>query len=331
MNNPTYYHQNVMNGRLLRNVIREVLDIDWCIPPSGIPGNNPPRYVAALGDGRSIQKIGKKIMYIRPKNFPSTTSYPLYQCAKNSSAEYTMKRIPNNLSKLILVLRDLVRKSYGKKVIDVEKMFNVCVCNYYTEDRHQISGHCDDERWLKFNQLDTNDKPFASIIASLTLYIGDIPDKLRNFEIYDDINRKWLKHDLHHNSILLFSNHKHRAKHVGKRGISCRRINITFRTLARGLLGLTGYGNFYRYMSIPNKINYISEKHLEQSKYFIESAKKANIFNRRHCYNENIQLIKVDNDARKAEKVELRKRNTDSLPRYVKPLCTVENYRRFFQ
>ena len=43
-------------------------------------------------------------------------------------------------------------------------MFNVCVCNFYTEDRHKIADHRDDERWLQFNQLDDKNNPFASII-----------------------------------------------------------------------------------------------------------------------------------------------------------------------
>ena len=328
MNNPTYYHKNVMNPTLLDKVTKEVLNLNWCRPPSGIPGNNPPRYVCALGDGSRI-KYKKRLFYIRQKKFPKITSYPLYQCAKNSSCEYLMKKIPRNLCKLIVILRKLVKDSYGDRVIDIDNMFNVCVCNYYTENKHQIAGHCDDERWLKFNQLDSRNNPYASIIASLTIYIDDIPNKLRNFEIYDDINKKWIKHNLEHNSILLFSNHKHRAKSIGKRGESCKRINITFRTLSPGLLGLTGYGNFYRYMSIPIRINYVSQKHLENSKYFVESAINSNLFNGRKCYNENIQFIKVDDNTRKQEKTKLKTLCNNDLPRYVKSLCTIENYRRY--
>jgi hypothetical protein len=272
---------------------------------------------------------GKKLFYVKERNYPKITSYPLYQCAKNSSCEYVMNKIPKNLCKLIVILRNLVVNSYGNKAIDVDNMFNVCVCNYYTEDKHQIAGHCDDERWLKFNQLDSSNNVFASIIASLTLYIDKIPNKLRNFEIYDNINKKWIKNNLEHNSILLFSNHKHRAKSIGKRGESCKRINITFRTLSPGLLGLTGYGNFYRYMSIPHRINYISEKHLEHSRYFVESAHNSNNFNGRKAYNEDIQMVKVDDKVRKAEKIRLRKIHNTDLPRYVKPLCTIENYRRY--
>ena len=272
------YHTKVMDNELLDKVTQEAKNIHWCIPPAGIPGNNPPRYVGALGDGSNITMIGGRIAYVKNNTYPNITSYPLYQCAKNSSAQYLMKKIPKNIAKLIVKLRKLVQKSYGNKAKDINKMFNVCVCNYYTEDTHQIADHRDDERWLSLNQLDNNNNPAASIIASLTLYIDEAPKKLRRFQVYDDSKNAWKNYELEHNSVLLFSNHRHRApKVIG--GNSCKRINITFRTLSPGLLGLTGYGNFYRYMSIPHQINYVNDKHLEHARHFINSAISSNIFN----------------------------------------------------
>lgn len=196
--------------------------------------------------------------YLKPKHkkistYPKTVSYPLYQCSKNSYASYTMLPISNIFSKIILQLRDLVRETYYDRVIDIDSMFNVIVCNYYTVDSHQISDHRDDERWLKFNELDNSSNPEASIIASLTFYVDYEPYILRNFEIYNENTNSWNKYQLRHNPLVLFSNHRYRTKCIGKRGKSCKRVNLTFRTLTSGLLGLTGYGNFYRYMSIPKK------------------------------------------------------------------------------
>ena len=54
-----HYHNDVMSPDLLQKVTQEVLNIDWCIPPAGIPGNHPPRYVAALGDGSKISSKKK--------------------------------------------------------------------------------------------------------------------------------------------------------------------------------------------------------------------------------------------------------------------------------
>ena len=39
-------------------------------------------------------------------------------------------------------------------------------------------------------------------------------------------------------------------RHI-KRHAHKNRINLTFRTILPGLIGRVGYGNFYRYMSIP--------------------------------------------------------------------------------
>lgn len=323
-----YYHNNVMSPKLLQKVTQEVLNIDWCIPPAGIPGNHPPRYVAALGDGSNISSKNNKIFYSYPRNFPKTTSYPLFQCAKNSSAHYKMKKIPKNLCYLIKIIRNLVQQSYNNTAINVNDMFNVCVCNFYTEDNHQISDHRDDERWLQYNELDANGQPFASIIASLTIYPEDIPNVLRKFQIYDDNIQKWITNDLEHNSILLFSNHRHRAPKVTK-GNSCKRINITFRTLAPGLLGLVGYGNFYRYMSIPYKISCVNTKHIDQSQQFIQSAINSNNFNNRFAYDPNIPIIEEDEEERKLLKARKKEGKEQYLPKYVKSLCTVENYTNF--
>lgn len=325
-----YYQPNIMDSLLLKQVILDVKNIKWSRPPSGIPGNLPPRYVAALGDGSKIFTNKKKVIYIKPKNYPNITSYPIFQCAKNSSAHYKMNKIPKNLCKLIGILRNLVKDRYKNNAINVDNMFNVCVCNLYTDDSHQIADHRDDERWLEFNELDNNNIPYASIIASLTLYLhSNINSQLRRFQIYDDENKKWITKYLEHNSILLFSNHRHRAP-VASKGQSSYRINITFRTLSPGILGLTGYGNFYRYMSIPFKIVCVNNNHLNHCKHFINSAIHANKFNNTNTFQENILFIMDKDDSRKEIKQKIIKENKIQLPKYVLPLCSVENCINFF-
>jgi len=322
-----YYINNVMSPELLSKVIKEIKNIQWARPPAGIPGNYPPRYVGVLGDGSNVSSKGNKIFYKKQSNFSNTTSYPLFQCAKNSSAHYKMNKIPPNLVKLITILRQLIKKNYGNDAININDMFNVCVCNFYTEDNHQIADHRDDERWLTFNEIN-NGNLSASIIASLTIYINKIPNNLRRFQIYNDINGKWDTFYLEHNSILFFSNHRHRAPPVIKQS-SCQRINITFRTLSKNLLGLIGYGNFYRYMSIPYMITYVNSKHYEYSKQFIESAINSNKFNNRKCFDPNIIITKADDTKRKIQKINYKNSINIKLNSYIHQLCTVENYSMF--
>jgi len=324
-----FYKKNVFNSSILDTIVEKSIDLPWCKPPSGIPGNNPPRNVCVLGDGSTIVGTITKPRQKKYLKYPKNVSYPLYQCAKNSSASYVMRPIPHTFSKIILQLRNIVKTTYKDKVIDVDNMFNVIVCNYYTEDSHQISDHRDDERWLKFNELDSDGVPSTSIIASLTFYVDEEPSILRNFEIYDDAKNSWNKYQLEHNSLVLFSNHRHRAKHVGKRGQSCKRINLTFRTLTSGLLGLTGYGNFYRYMSIPEKIFLSQKNNMDIVTHFYKSIEYSNNFNQ-NTYFTDIDVIRIDQDKVKAAKSKIRdiylKFLGPDLPRYVKSLCTLYNY-----
>ena len=89
------------------------------------------------------------------------------------------------MAKVILRLRELVREKYGDKATNIDKMFNIAICNFYTEREHKINEHRDDERWLEFNELDSQGNPCASIvIASMTFYPdNDDPGYYRNFEI----------------------------------------------------------------------------------------------------------------------------------------------------
>ena len=324
-----FYKENVFNNSTLNAIIKESINLPWCKPPSGIPGNNPPRNVCVLGDGSSILGTIEQPKHKKYCRYPKDVAYPLYQCAKNSYASYTMRPISHIFSNIILQLRDIIKNKYKDKVIGVDNMFNVVVCNYYTEDSHQISDHRDDERWLKFNELDSIGNPVASIIASLTFYVDDEPSILRNFEIYDDIKNSWTKYQLRHNSLVLFSNHRHRAKCIGKRGKSCKRINLTFRTLTTGLLGLTGYGNFYRYMSIPKKIFLSQKNNMDIVTHFYKSIEYSNNFNQ-NTYFTDINVIRIDHDHIKVEKTKIRdiylKFGEPDLPRYVKSLCTLYNY-----
>ena len=98
------------------------------------------------------------------------------------------------MAKVILRLRELVREKYGDKAANIDKMFNIAICNFYTEREHKINEHRDDERWLEFNELDSQGNPCASGIASMTFYPdNDDPGYYRNFEIYDENKNGWEK------------------------------------------------------------------------------------------------------------------------------------------
>ena len=73
--------------------------------------------------------------------YPKNVSYPLYQCAKNSSASYVMRPIPHTFSKIILQLRNIVKTTYKNKVIDIDSMFNVIVYNYHQIQTIEIINH----------------------------------------------------------------------------------------------------------------------------------------------------------------------------------------------
>ena len=124
-----FYHNNAIASPELTKLIGELKNLHWSIPPSGIPGNHPPRYVCALGDGSRIVGSPNRVLYIKNKSYPESFAYPAYQCAKSSSALYRPKKIPINLAKLILKLRKIVQSSYGNRAKNIHRMFNVCVCN----------------------------------------------------------------------------------------------------------------------------------------------------------------------------------------------------------
>lgn len=321
----TYKENFIEDTTFLNDVLSDAQNLKWCLPPAGIPGNNPPRYVSVFGNGATIRDDQTSNLVNKPNFYPKEVAYPMYQCAKSSSCIYNLQPIPKNLSKLILYMRNSVRDIYGSDIIDVDNMFNVGVCSLYTEKIHRISEHRDDERWLYKNELDAHGKPIASIIASLTLYIDSKPDDIRPFDIYDDQTEKWDTIELKHNSVVFFSNHRHRVKPMRKKTKNNTRLNITFRTLAPGLLGLTGYGNFYRYMSLPYKINIVDDNHLKWVHYFTDSVYKNN------DDTIHIKIKKVDKIKRNSIKLEIGRFLAINLPRYVKPLCSVENYQNYLK
>ncbi len=329
--NSIFYQDDCLDSNLLGRLGPTLLKLPWCRPPSGIPGNRTPRNVAVLGDGSNVKlnSLGKiSIQNSRP--FGKTVAYPLFQSSKDCSGLYKTNKFTPEIAEVILTLRKLVKKKYGKKVINVDKMFNIAICNFYTEKEHKINEHRDDERWLEFNELDKNGKPCASIIASMTFYPdSDNPGYYRNFEIFDEDKNSWQKITLKHNSLLLFSNHRHRCKGVPKRKENVRRINITFRTITSGLLGFVGYSNFYRYMSIPYAISFTENKYSrERVELFKNAARDANTFNKAILFkSDNIQIKttskELDKTLKKADN------NYNNLPRYVKSLCSVYNIKNY--
>lgn len=329
--NSIFYSENTLPSRLLNNLEKSLLKLPWCRPPSGIPGNRTPRNVAVLGDGSTVKLLNNgKVTLVNSRPFGRKVAYPLFQSSKDCSALYKTNKFTSEISQTIIRLREIVKEKYGNKAINIDKMFNIAICNFYTEKEHKINEHRDDERWLEFNELDKNGDPCASIIASMSFYPDNSsPSYYRNFEIYDENNSGWKKITLKHNSLLLFSNHRHRCKGVPKRKENVRRINITFRTITSGLLGFVGYSNFYRYMSIPYAISFTENKYSrERVELYKNAAREANIFNNRRLFIENNIRIKttikeVDKSLKKADI------NYNNLPRYVKSLCSVYNIKNF--
>ena len=277
----------------------------------------------------SIHKT-RKIILRKNRPFGRTVGYPLFQSCKDCTAIYKTNKFTGEMAKVILRLRELVREKYGDKAINIDKMFNIAICNFYTEREHKINEHRDDERWLEFNELDSQGNPCASIIASMTFYPdNDDPGYYRNFEIYDENKNGWEKITLKHNSVLFFSNHRHRCKGVPERKENVRRINITFRTITKGLLGYVGYSNFYRYMSIPKTIQFTEGKYSrERVELFNNAARDGNRFNNKQIFSTN--NIQIENSIKEKDKLE-KKNNLDytRLPRYVKPLCSAYNIRNY--
>jgi hypothetical protein len=328
--NSIHYINNALSSELYSKLRANVLNLKWCRPPSGIPGNRTPRNVAVLGDGSDILSTcnGKSTSAIKSRPFGDTVAYPLFQSCKDCSAVYELNPFSSTFRDVIIHLRKLVRLKYGLAAQNIDKMFNIAICNFYTEKEHRINEHRDDERWLEKNFI-KEDKLDSSIIASFTLYPDDQnPSYHRRFEIFNDDSNKWEDVELNDNSILFFSNHKHRCKSVPKRKNNVRRINITFRTITRGLLGYVGFSNFYRYMSIPRSIIFTEGKYnRERVQLFRDAVNDANKFNKRTIFSDNIDVLSSNKSKDKAQK----QASTDysQLPRYVKPLCSAYNIRGF--
>tara|TARA_B100000925_G_C22005218_1_gene473335 strand:- start:2526 stop:3533 length:1008 start_codon:yes stop_codon:yes gene_type:complete len=322
--NRVFYIDDAIPSSILTGVKKNIENIPWCRAPAGIPGNTVPRNVSVLGDGKIIKGNDKLVLYKTEKDFGKSfnVSYPMFQCAKSSSNIYHMRRIPYHLARFVLHLRKKVKELYKDRCRNVDRMFNVVICNNYTENIHQINAHRDDERWLEHNEIGDDGNPCASIIASLTLYPDGEPDVLRSFEIQDDETQKWNNIELKDNSVVFFSNHMHRAKAYPKTLEHKNRINLTFRTILPGLLGRVGYGNFYRYMSIPYHIKPVGDKNLERISLFVDSIKKSNIFNDMQVFNENIIVTRIDQEY--VTRLRSRyKKYIDLLPSNVKSLCSV--------
>tara|TARA_B100000524_G_scaffold317094_1_gene195972 strand:- start:1141 stop:2148 length:1008 start_codon:yes stop_codon:yes gene_type:complete len=320
-----HYCPNVLNPVTDLEIIDEIKNLKWCRPPSGIPGNRTPRNVAVIGDGSKISKNGNIVS--TPLSNIEYTSYPLFQCNKDSYGIYRKESIPPHLCKFILKLRDIVKKKYGSRVNDVDNMFNVVVCNYYTEKQHQINAHKDDERWLVKNM--NNDGNMSSLIASLSYYPDELKPKYhRNFQIQD--GDKWTDYTLENGSVILFSNELHRAKPIPKKQDNVKRINLTFRTLHPGLLGLVGYGNFYRYMSLPLYISICDNKiSWDKIRLFNVSITESNEF----CNRENFKDLALKYHSKKDIFITKNKHNCteyNKLSGNVKPLCTHLNIQNLY-
>lgn len=315
--NGIHYIPNVLNLSRDQGILNEINDLNWCRPPSGLPGNRTPRNVAVLGDGSKIIGINQ----IKETNLSliGNTSYPLFQTSKDSYGIYKMNRIPKHLSNFIVKLRKLVQIKYGKQATNIDSMFNVIVCNYYTESHHQISAHRDDERWLIKNIENNGSR--SSLIASLTIYPDNAePENHRKFEMLNEVTNKWQNYKLENGSVIFFSNEMHRAKALSKKTKNVKRINLTFRTLHPDILGLIGYGNFYRYMSLPYEISICDNKiNIDKLRLFFLAIDESNQFTNKN----NFKSANINHHSKNT--ILTTKKTSDIyhlLPRYIKSLCT---------
>lgn len=293
---------------MYKNLKKELVNLDWCRPPSGRFPNKTPRYVCVLGD------MGLKHV-----------SYPMFQTDKDCVAIYKTRPFPDIFKQYIKLLKIKVKYLYKDKAQDIDNMFNVAICNLYTEKQHKISAHRDDERWLSLNELDKNKKPCHSIIASLTIYPEQNENKeghIREFQIWNDGTNKWNTIPLENRSLIFFSNHKHRLKHVPKKKKNQKRINVTFRTIQSGLIGYIGLGNFYRYMSLPYQllIPFHKKDITDKLNIFIEMIKETNLFLKREIYPNPLRISYFHYD--QCSKRNKNNKEYNSLPWYIQSLCT---------
>jgi len=82
-------------------------------------------------------------------------------------------------------------------------------------------------------------------------------------------------------------------------------------------------------MSIPYQINCINEKHRKHCQQFIQSAENANRYHNKKLFDTDIKILDVNGDRRKIEKKRLLDSLNETLPRYVKALCTIENIKNY--
>ena len=95
---PVHYIRDAVQSDIYDNILSEINHLNWCRPPSGIPGNRTPRNVAIIGDGSNITPEG----LTNPSPY-SQFVYPMFQTAKDYGAVNIPKTdnylVMNNLYK----------------------------------------------------------------------------------------------------------------------------------------------------------------------------------------------------------------------------------------
>ena len=239
------------------NLLETVENFDWL---ENVPGGwldyGPPRKVCGYGDGSLYTDDGQAYGF-HYKRTSWSASIPINKATAVAKTETLPKKFLK--TGILKNVRDSLR-DYGAMVDDHSG--TGIWCNYYSQRKHRISPHKDNENYYEKNYKN------EPLFVSLTLY-KDNSDSLENlarFQIKKE--NKWQTIDLPHMSLLVMSgNIEHRVMESVPSKPFRERFNITFRTPVRLEIDLIKnyrfFSNFGRYYKKPYLI-YLPDVSLEK-------------------------------------------------------------------
>lgn len=220
--------------------------------PGGFIHNTPQRRVNSFGDGSGYDNM---LASVGSKWTDGYWTLAVHQ--SDVTMRTPLQELPCWLKKLGIQCRKFAEDNYN--ITTTDHTFNLAVCNYYTDNNHEIAAHTDDNEWY------VRDLPEGPMFASLTLYPHGKPKAVcehANFQIY--VNDVWENVTLPHASILLMpSCIPHRVRKM-KTSTFFPRINITLRSVPsiekNPLYSMQGTSNHARYYRKPVEIMIPSDK-----------------------------------------------------------------------